>query len=73
MDVLDATYTVALCDYPGLAQAERTAAEVRFAVALEHQFGSPDDIAATLHTIDVRVQLADVPDADAEEESIITR
>lgn len=62
MAVLDATYTVALCDHPGLTQAERTAAEVRFAVALEHQFGGPDDIATTLHTIDAleRVEPEDV-------------
>ncbi len=62
MDVLDATYTVALCDYPGLTQAERTAAQVRFAVALEHQFGNPGDIVATIHTIDAleRVEPEDV-------------
>ncbi len=51
MEVVDSTYTVALCDYPELPERERLNAEKRYAKVLEKQCGGPEGVVATLRTI----------------------
>lgn len=48
---IDRTYTVALCDYAELPLKERTAAEMRYAKALERRLGTPDDVAHALKAV----------------------
>lgn len=42
------TYTVKLVDAPGLSAAQRSAAELRFRMALEFALGGPDSVLPTL-------------------------
>jgi hypothetical protein len=51
MDVMEATYAVALCDYPHLPEHERTRAEARYARVLERQFGGAAQVAQALHIV----------------------
>ena len=48
---VESVYTVALCDYPGLPDRERVAAEVRYCKALERRLGSADGVAQTLREV----------------------
>lgn len=41
-------YTVKLVDAPGLSAAQRSAAELRFRIALEFALGGPDSVLPTL-------------------------
>lgn len=42
------SYTVKLVDAPGLSAAQRSAAELRFRMALEFALGGPDDVLPAL-------------------------
>ena len=45
-------YTVALCDFPGLPDKERIAAEIRYGKALERRLGSDEGVAGTLRAVE---------------------
>lgn len=47
-----ACFTVALCDYPGLPDTERTRAEMRYARTLARQLGGEPAVAQALRTIE---------------------
>ena len=51
MDVIEATYTVALCDYPNLPDHERARAEARYVRVLERAFGGPEQVAQALRIV----------------------
>jgi hypothetical protein len=52
MQVIESTFAVTLRDYPEeLPAKERIAAEIRYAKALEKQLGGPEQVAATLDTM----------------------
>ena len=53
MDAMtEASYAVALQDYPGLPEKERIAAEVRYCRTLEKQLGTPDDVAHLMRAVE---------------------
>jgi hypothetical protein len=53
MNTLDVTYSVALRDYPeDLRAADRIKIETRYAQELEWAFGTADNVAAALDTIE---------------------
>ncbi|CAN7511631.1 hypothetical protein LJR129_003558 [Acidovorax sp. LjRoot129] len=52
MNTLEVTYSVALRDYPeDLLAADRIKIETRYAVELERVIGTPEEVAATLDTL----------------------
>ncbi|WP_460479350.1 hypothetical protein [Comamonas humi] len=52
MEVIDTLFTVALRDYPeDLPAKNRLAAETRYTRELTRQFGSPEQVAAALDTL----------------------
>ena len=48
MEVMEASYSVVLCDYPAMPDADRAKAEARYARVLERQFGGPAQVAEAL-------------------------
>jgi len=53
MDLIDTVYSVSLHDYPSdLRTADRVRIETRYAAELERAFGSPDNVAAVLDTME---------------------
>ncbi|WP_298209327.1 hypothetical protein [Acidovorax sp.] len=53
MDLIDTVYSVSLHDYPSdLRPADRVRIETRYAAELERAFGSPDNVAAALDTME---------------------
>lgn len=53
MELMDALYSVSLRDYPeDLRAADRVKIETRYAAELERAFGSPQNVAAALDTLE---------------------
>lgn len=53
METVDTLYSVSLRDYPeDLRAADRVKIEIRYAAELERAFGSPDNVAAALDTME---------------------
>lgn len=53
MELMDALYSVSLRDYPeDLRAADRVKIETRYAAELERAFGSPENVAAALDTME---------------------
>lgn len=65
-------FTVALCDYPSLPEAERSRAEMRYARTLARQLGGEPEVAQALRTIE---SLEDAPpeDISADAQSLYQR
>lgn len=59
-------FTVALCDYPGLPEAERVRAEMRYARTLARQLGGEPEVAHALRTIE---SLEDAPPEEITDEA----
>lgn len=59
-------FTVALCDYPGLPEAERVRAEMRYARTLARQLGGEPAVANALRTIE---SLEDAPPEEITDEA----
>lgn len=59
-------FTVALCDYPGLPETERTRAEMRYARTLARQLGGEPEVAHALRTIE---SLEDAPPEEITDEA----
>lgn len=59
-------FTVALCDYPGLPDAERQRAEARYARTLARQLGGEPEVANALRAIE---RLEDAPPEEITEEA----
>lgn len=53
MEIIDTPYSVTLRDYPeALRHADRVKIETRYAKELERTFGSPENVAAALDTME---------------------
>ena len=53
MELIDTLYNVSLHDYPeDLRAADRVKIETRYALELERAFGSPENVAAALDTME---------------------
>ena len=53
MEIIDTPYSVTLRDYPeALRHADRVKIETRYAKELERAFGSPENVAAALDTME---------------------
>lgn len=59
-------FTVALCDYPSLPEAERLRAEARYARTLARNLGGEPEVADALRTIE---RLEDAPPEEVTEEA----
>ncbi|WP_280190282.1 hypothetical protein [Delftia sp. PS-11] len=66
MDMQEATFTVTLCDYPGLSEQERNKAEARYARVLERQLGGAEQVTQTLSLVQ---RLEDTPPEEVSEDA----
>ena len=66
MDLNHAAFTVTLCDYPSLPEAERGKAEARYARVLERQLGGAEQVQAVLSLVQ---RLEDTPPEEITEEA----
>lgn len=66
MDLHEATYTVTLCDYPGLPETERGKAEARYARVLERQLGGAEQVSSVLSMVQ---RLEDTPPEEISDEA----
>ena len=70
MTTAASTYTVKLVDTHGLSAAQRSAAELRFRMALESALGGPDDVLPALqacllvHTLNENTPPGSLPEAE---------
>lgn len=69
MEVIETHYTVDLCDFPGLPDKDRIAAEARYVRVLERQLGGAEAAADALRTV---LQLAESDDSDVTAEDKAT-
>jgi hypothetical protein len=66
MEIVEAAYTVNLCDYPGLPDADKHKAEHRYARVLERQLGGAEQVSESLRCIE---RLEDTPPEEITEEA----
>jgi hypothetical protein len=67
MDVIESLYAVELCDFPGLPEKARFAAEARYVRVLERQLGGAEAAVDALRTV---LKLTESDDGDIGAEDI---
>ncbi len=72
MEVIETRYTVALCDFPGLPDKDRMAAEARYIRALERQLGGDEVVEQALRTV-LRLEESDGDDVNSEDKATMGR